>query len=46
MVANVPVNQCCSRNQTTVSAASAASWTIGTNSPPDPNVPRTLCSST
>ena len=45
-VANRPVNQGCSRSQSTVSAPSAASLTIGSNSPPDPNVPRTLCSTT
>ena len=46
MVANRPVNQGCSRSHATVSAPSAASWTIGSNSPPEPNVPRTLCSTT
>ena len=46
MVANVPVNQGWPRNQITVSAASAASWTMGTKVPPDPKVPRTLWKST
>ena len=42
MVAKVPVNQGCSRSQAAVSAPSAISLTIGVNSPPEPNVPRTL----
>ena len=42
----VPVNQGCSRSHTTVSAASSASCTIGTNSPAEPKVPRTLCNTT
>ena len=46
MVANVPVNQGCSRSHATVSAASSTSWTIGTKVPPEPKVPRTLCNST
>ena len=46
MVANRPVNQGWSRSHATVSAPSAASLTIGSNAPPDPNVPRTLCSTT
>ena len=46
MVPKVPVNQGCSRSQAAVSAPSSASCTIGTNSPPEPNVPRTLQNST
>ncbi len=46
MVAKLPVNQGCSRSHCTVSAPSAASLTIGSNWPADPNVPRTLCSTT
>ncbi|CFB88005.1 Uncharacterised protein [Mycobacterium tuberculosis] len=46
MVPNRPVNQGCSRSHATVSAPSAASLTMGSNTPPDPNVPRTLCSTT
>jgi hypothetical protein len=46
MVASSPVNQSCSRSQATVAWASAASAVNGSNSPPDPAVPRELCSST
>ncbi|CAM5693364.1 hypothetical protein MAUB1S_05092 [Mycolicibacterium aubagnense] len=46
MVAKDPVNHGWSRNQAAVSTASAISLTIGSNSPPEPNVPRTLCTST
>ena len=46
MVANEPVNHDWSRSQPAVSWASSISLTIGTNSPPEPKVPRTLCSST
>ncbi len=42
MVANEPVNHGWSRSQAAVSAPSAISWTNGLNSPPEPNVPRTL----
>jgi hypothetical protein len=42
MVAKDPVNHCWVRSQATVSAPSATSLTIGTKSPPEPNVPRTL----
>src|SRR5262249_10478808 len=45
-VANRPVNQGCSRSQTTVSAAASASLTIGSKAPPDPNVPPPLCNTT
>ncbi len=46
MVAKRPVNHGCSRSQPTVSAPSATSLAIGSNTPPDPNVPRTLCNTT
>ena len=45
-VPNVPVNQLCSRSHATVSAPSGTSCTMGENSPPEPNVPRTLCTTT
>ena len=35
-----PSNHGCSRIQATVSAPSSTSWTIGSNRPPEPNVPR------
>ncbi|PQM47187.1 hypothetical protein C1Y40_02641 [Mycobacterium talmoniae] len=43
MVPNVPVNHGWRRSQATVSAPSATSLTIGSNTPPEPKVPRTLC---
>src|SRR5690606_23900744 len=46
IVANEPVNHGCSHSHAAVSAPSATSYTIGVNSPPEPKVPRTLCSST
>jgi hypothetical protein len=46
MVAKRPVNQGCSTSHATVSAPSVASLTIGSNTPAEPNVPRTLCSTT
>ena len=41
IVANRPVNHGCRRSHSTVSAPSEVSWTIGWNSPPEPEVPRT-----
>ncbi len=46
MVAKRPVNHGCRRSHTTVSAPSVTSLVIGSNTPPEPNVPRTLCSTT
>jgi hypothetical protein len=46
IVAKRPVNHGCRRIHSTVSAPSAASRSIGKKSPPDQNVPRTLCNTT
>jgi hypothetical protein len=45
-VASRPSNQLCWRSHATVSWPSVISCCIGSKSPPEPNVPRTLCSST
>ena len=41
-MANRPSNHAWPRIHETVSAASSTSWIIGSNAPPDPNVPVAL----